>query len=1428
MLGLSVYLGEVTVVMRFGDIISFRKELYFDGAVQADWFYNPEKAGKVAENFVFHGKDYFGSGKKTKNTIDTISFTKHISEKLILEESNPISLVIADYGTGKSHLAVTLARLFSGEAYMANSFKTILANVGKIDREAADKIKSCCQEKNLVLVLNGMRDFNLHYELLKAAQKSLTLYGLDDSKLRSLNRSIETADLFLTRNKENNLYLFEKKAECYKWPERGEALIKKLTGNLLTDDTAFRIVNDVYKDITGKDISWDEGISAESILSALINEYCGLHGEFNKVILLFDEFGRYLEYASNSDAAKSGDSALQQIFEVAQNSDGALQIINFIQSDIKTYLMRVDQTRNISRYIGRYDQADKYYLSSNLETVFANLIERKAPSEFSKYVVEWQSEHEEDWKVLYENLRRWTSLSGVWNTYESFRKLIVEGIYPLHPVSSLLLTQLSDYLQNRSSITLLSQQIARLAEYDLSVEIPLCSPETLMRGDLYREMYATEQTGRQQSQYCIDFESIIRKVGDKLSDDGKAVLRSNLIIRTLNFATEDYADAKAALQICSGLTEEILDQELAVLENEYDVLGFDEHAGCFDFLADSAGGAHDYRIQKKRIEAKWELDLAKVFSSAKILEIGEVSDPLETAFSDKHYISTNEWKYKQEVCLAEEISTQRISHYIDLWKNNKSADTEKGRLIWVYVNKNTESETVENLKQFAEMLNGTPILMMLLNDTDDKLFTALKNYDLLEKMDQTMKTKYSKAYEEDCSKAKDILQRSFDTLKKARLSVRKDGFSQLGSRLNVSLSNLFEEVYPKAISFNFDGLLTSGNNFTGNGRKYFCHILRMLIGNKLTKDDIRDCPPEIKNRINALFVDSNATSWKCISGDTYTIKIPADKRAKEIYDFAFDLLKNKGKLECKDFFSIYCAPPYGMCEEAAILFLGVVLANNSYCLRIECNGKKYGLADWKNEVINDKKLNVDCIYNSKIFWVDVEETKAKFQIYRNRLDPLNDIFEIIKLETEVGNFITENGIPEEGDAYLNYLIMKDKFYVAHEVKDKWEEKIDDLLEKVEKVTSKGKINIYYALEVLDGIDDLPVDELFIKKDFTYPEELSIQVDEIYEKAERLIRTGFSQWLKESIYCQNVANIALFEKHCNKCANKLKTHGFADFAKELQEKCERELRDQDEIKRRQNMVSDSNIILETKISYTNYSDVIDLLEKVSELKARYKKYSDNSNRQMEDLQWKLKVLHKKLQEARSSMDEKMNQVWDELATATTKIDMNRLINHINEVLEFRLPKEDAEDYESLKQTLVELKKDIEKISEAEDSLLNHHNIITALREKYETQSMEVDVEAILEDAINESCNAIKQKEARWCEEYLSLGDKSRNYVHKWKEKTRVLPEYLSDKIIEKVKDLDKEADLVISNAMIEDVVFYFDKLNVAAKKKCISILTDKLL
>lgn len=230
--------------MELGKILEFRKDLYFEGAVQADWFYSQDKAAKVAENFVFHGSQYFGiedQGVGNRKRIDTISLVEELVTKLNDERSNALSLAIADYGTGKSHLAVTLAQIFSGPDYMPETYKRVIKNIDNIDKEAAGRIYALSKGRNFVMVINGMRDFNLHSEILKAAQRSLKLYGLPDDGLKKLNRAIETAEIFFDRNAMSLLSQFEIAATKRGWLSKGERLIKQIRDNLMTDDIAFEI-----------------------------------------------------------------------------------------------------------------------------------------------------------------------------------------------------------------------------------------------------------------------------------------------------------------------------------------------------------------------------------------------------------------------------------------------------------------------------------------------------------------------------------------------------------------------------------------------------------------------------------------------------------------------------------------------------------------------------------------------------------------------------------------------------------------------------------------------------------------------------------------------------------------------------------------------------------------------------------------------------------------------------------------------------------------------------------------------------------------------------------------------------------------------------------------------------------------------------------
>lgn len=1408
--------------MKIGDIIAFKKDLYFEGAVQADWFYSPAKSAKVAENFVFHGKDYFGIDKKAKS-IDTISLAQILSHKLTDETANPLSLVIADYGTGKSHFAVTLAQLFSGSSYMPKTYRTIINNIRKIDEVSAKKIESVGNDRNFVLVINGMRDFNLHYEILRAAQRSLQLYGLSDEKLRALNRTLETASLFFERNCENQLSLFEESAFNHGWTETGSELIAKIRAQILTDDTTFDVINAVYTQVTGREISWDEGISARSILEMLLKECCGINGQFDHVVILFDEFGRYLEYASGADAGKSGDSALQQIFEVSQDADGALQVINFIQSDIKTYLVRVDQTRNISRYIGRYDQSDKYHVSSNLETVFANLIDRNDKDAFTRIIVKWQRDTEEQWETTYSLMNKWLSLTGVWGNYELFRRVVVEGIYPMHPISTFMLTQLSDYLQNRSSLTLINQYITEISDKDSNDGIPLVLPEELMRGDLYQEMLASEISGKQLSQHCIRFDNIIRKHGDKLSESSISVLRANLIARILKFKTKDYEDAKAALMLCSGLDSEDLDRELNLLENEYALLGFDEHAGCFDFMEDSRG-AHEYKIQKKHIAASWKADFKAMFKTAKILEIGEFSEPQETSFGTTHKILTNEWKFTQEILLAEELTEDLAHEYAAYWRACKNAAVPKGRLIWVYINKDTSLEYVDRLRKIAGIFEGMPIVILLLNDVDGRLANALTNYDILDRMPDSIRQTYERAYSDDFSQAEQILSNEFENLRKQREHMGTNGVTAMKKRLHVSLTEIFERLYPQAISFNFDGLLTASNNFTGKGSAYFCQIVKMLLSNNVSYDTIHDFTSDVRSKITAVLMESSTTSWKCIS-NAGSIMPPAEEKARVVYEDVATQLNTDKFYDCSTFFEKFCYPPYGLSEEVSTLMLSVILANYSYCVRISYNDTQNSIIRWKDElIVKDKKINLALLKESRFILIDTDAVEARFQLLFNRLNATTDIDEVIRLKFEIEKYEADNGVPES--LAIHFKLARSRFDTAEKAKKIWGESTGKVADELDEAEERG--NVYNALTALEQIDNIPLYAIFDENGFSISEDYKDTLRRLSTRAHELVNIYFDSWLEGTIHCKSVEAMTQFEKHVNRCYEKLDKFGFSTFATRLSAQGKAELAKKDEIRSRQELLSDGQKFMTAvkKISLKNYNDVCEMIAKNQDLLERLAKFEKSLGNDAKRLRTQLDEWIVKLNQAKQQMQADMMNIWDDLANAETFEDIESVIMCINAVLDYHIAEKDIQDFKDLKTTLDAFASDMSVLKAATSNRKQLVFVIETLRQKYSKAEIDFDVLAVLEDEVRIVTGEINTKDATWRSHYLTLGDKSRETIHTWRENTRVLPAYLTDETVLAVENLRTEADNLISKAMIDDVLFYFKKLNSEERIRCLNLLTSQ--
>src|ERR1039458_5623978 len=155
------------------DRVVFRGDRLFNGAVNIGWFgTDPNRTQSAASAFVFHGPAYHGVSQADVGSEhghrlqDTATFALSVVRRSYGIEDQPFTLAIAGYGTGKSHLALSLASLLSDpDSQVARG---VLSAIEAADKAIGAEIRAILHEANkpcLVVALNGMRSFDLTPEI---------------------------------------------------------------------------------------------------------------------------------------------------------------------------------------------------------------------------------------------------------------------------------------------------------------------------------------------------------------------------------------------------------------------------------------------------------------------------------------------------------------------------------------------------------------------------------------------------------------------------------------------------------------------------------------------------------------------------------------------------------------------------------------------------------------------------------------------------------------------------------------------------------------------------------------------------------------------------------------------------------------------------------------------------------------------------------------------------------------------------------------------------------------------------------------------------------------------------------------------------------------------------------------------------------------
>ena len=961
------------------DIVRFRGDRLFNGAVNISWYISDEAKAKAAsEAFVFHGPKYHGVQQEDvgdvhgHKLIDTANFANTIVRRCYGREEQPFTLAIAGYGTGKSHLGLTLASLVSSPD--GKTAQKILSAIETADAEIGADLRLTLKEASqpcLAVTLNGMQSFDLSAEITKQITRALENDGHATKPLDDLRpRFGQAIALVRMSNKSvTNDLLKELKINSI------DKLIKELEQK---DESTYTKVHH-YFETRGMTIRALSGESVSDVIDITVKEYCGQGKPYRTLLIIFDEFGKYTEFATVKSQI-AGTGVLQDLFESVQNNASKVCFVGLIQYELNAYVQRIapEYKNEILRYITRYQSANRLYLSINLETLIASLIEKRQESLLKKSFDNNQSIDES--VQIIANLAKWfphTQNHRIWGDEELFHNVIRKGCWPLSPYSTWLLFYLAaagKHLQQRSAIAILADAFQRFDKHEISdVSKWSISPADLWSDFLQQDFLISEDTG-QQGSITHSYASAMAKHGARLSPNQIKLLRAIVIATKLGLRVDKKTEAIQALAELAALKPAITEQDIKALQEEYNVIEWDEASKAFDILGDAVPRTQFLSFIRQRVANTYnETGKANIFASRANQWCDSLVD-LDCNFADENNITTREWRY-EAVTSSSDYLPQQIKIASDRWSDAIDVDEPRGTIIYTYV---AESQQVEDIIAEANKtlrdvshdagISALPVLVVILHDDDGSLGQSLAEYAVLEDISDAEKAKYGNLIGAHKEKLLIMIREKVDNLIRNRQYVTnfREEFSE--QRLSQVGTELFRRIYKSPIVFPFDGFSTA----RGNAADTCLELTSELMHGKLDYDGIIAKPVKTKNRAVTVLKDS----WGIFNKNGSISRRPTNSVIRSLTEKWDDALSKEQRLPIAEVFKQICRPPYGANIASAGLFLGVYIAPRHEKLFIMKDEIQLGISQWIQEgIFKGKFINLTALYGVDLVTLSEESSE---------------------------------------------------------------------------------------------------------------------------------------------------------------------------------------------------------------------------------------------------------------------------------------------------------------------------------------------------------------------------------------------------------------------------------------------------------------------
>jgi hypothetical protein len=1034
--------------MELWETYNYHQERLFHGALCVEWYANDlEKSARAAEVYLFN-KSTSSNSDKRLTKFDSVQMTKIIFAIAMGELDQKYSIIYAGYGSGKSHYALTVSEFLHPHNKQIENL--IFENLSIFDPEFVQN-RQMSKKYPLIIPINGISNPELFTTILYTAKKIIEADGNDASSIGTIYPYYETMlNRFNTSSKEyQDLFIQKIGVSNDEFREAME----------IHNPSILRDALHAFPKVFGSEFFIERG-SVSNAIERLSNIFCGDGKPYSKLLLLFDEFGQYMEFACGNPQF-AGEGVLQQLFEGIQNSNSAL--IVFSQFELNTYISKMNEIikSEAQKYASRFSNSVQYYLEANFKTLVGSLIEKKT---------EYISLEKLKLLVLKNSIDRDFSLfTNNPNMSPNFTNKFITDYYsfwPFSPYAAWVLCYFSDnnqYLSGRSALSIIGKALNQYKDtkIDASIaefSIPATSLYDLGLGDLFEEIEGND------SGIANKYLAVISKIGASLSIEQKIILQAIVISEKIQLFGKDKEISQIQIANLSNLNIDFVNKEITKLESEINMLDWDSLSHRYTIQTDLVTSRQFAmnlfsREKQKGSPSSWFLNAFSLLSNSTFnADLNKLLfSNFEGDFALDHQIyTTSEWCYESSITTLAQFKTSYskcLEKCIDAISHKKP----KGQFLYVFCtdndSPNAHSQILENIQDLNPGPDYKPAFCQLLVDKENRLALAGLKIKALDRITDNEKQKLGSTLIERIrleflTEFSDVLDNMLDT--RIVIWPGKQKFHRKKQYADI----LFSCHFPKAIPFPCDGFSTQKNlSGIGTCREF---IIKLFLNGRNAYANLKITTPPELNRLENLLKNCWGVFDK--SPQPQVVEFPQNPLISELFNTWDNILKEEKEISLKKIQNDAIQPPYGCNTIVADLLLAVFYAGRSERLILRPLSKDMKYEDFisgrdffgkdaiNTEVINSKKI-VQRVRTDKQKWIDLLSQWDAFSSYTSVKRCYND--------TDIST------LPEEME--WHYDKNKQKTEEGFQERAKVEQK---LKEYQTELTSGTKINRLKVLEIL--------------------------------------------------------------------------------------------------------------------------------------------------------------------------------------------------------------------------------------------------------------------------------------------------------------------------------------------------------------------------